>query len=88
MNVTVKRNAPNWPAMVKFAKKANVSSETDHSAPSVVSSERVCFPLPAAHTKAEVLDDSFPKKNAAVARQCTKCQTLYVNFHSCVESQR
>lgn len=85
-SISVKRNAPNWPAMVKFAKKTNVNEKED-VIPVVQPSERIDLPLTTAHTKADVQHDnreSLSKQGAAVARQCTKCQILYINFHSCI----
>lgn len=86
VSVSVKRNAPNWPAMVKFAKKTT-ANEQDDVTPVVQTGERIDLPLVAAHAKADVQHDnreSLSKQCAAVARQCTKCQTLYINFHSCI----
>ena len=87
-SVVVRNNAPNWPAMVSKSKVSNqnmTKSDSNYNLTSATAS--LWMQSRVTNMKKSAQEDNkkmvkFASKTT-LARQCTHCQILYTNFHSC-----
>jgi hypothetical protein len=95
-SVIVRNNAPNWPAMVERTSRPESRSNNTltSSASSIwMKSRQLKNEVESQYTRAvQPSQRASPKKEkfaskTLLVRQCTKCQTLYTNFHKCIEDE-
>lgn len=87
--ISVKMNAPNWPAMVAVKEKREERSETKKPQYTMTSAASSLWLQ--AHfnkeneTKAslKVVEPSKFASKTSIVRQCAECQVLYTSFHKC-----
>lgn len=85
--ISVKLNAPNWPAMVAVKEKKEVrETKQQYTMTSAASSLWLH-----AHFNKEneskaslrVVEPSKFASKTSIVRQCSECQVLYTSFHKC-----
>lgn len=87
--ISVKLNAPNWPAMVavKEKKETRKPQYTMTSAASSLWLNAHFNKENESKASMRVVDPGKFASKSAIVRQCAECQVLYTNFHKCSSSK-
>ena len=85
--ISVKQNAPNWPAMVAVKEKKEIKEKkpqyTMTSAASSLWLQAHFNKENESRTTLRVVEPSRFASKSAIVRQCSDCQVLYTSFHKC-----